>query len=130
LLEGTEQHRLAHPAETGDEKRLLWSAFPEPSEKHVECLQLAVSTDKGGRGGASSRGIGVRTRVHTSMLRARTDIYRPCKCVSNSFRSASAAEGCSQNSLTTRFAALLEDLPQVKRGTSHSRSEAQFAGVE
>jgi hypothetical protein len=37
--------------------------------------------------------------------------------------------GCSQNSLTTRFAALLEDLPQVKRGTSHNSSEAQFAGV-
>lgn len=30
--------------------------------------------------------------------------------------------GCSQNSLTSRFAALLEDLPQVKRGTSHSSS--------
>jgi hypothetical protein len=31
--------------------------------------------------------------------------------------------GCSQNSLTTRFPALLGDLPQVKRGTSHSWSE-------
>lgn len=28
--------------------------------------------------------------------------------------------GCSQNSLTTQFPALLEDLPQVKRGTSHT----------
>src|SRR3990172_1742395 len=28
--------------------------------------------------------------------------------------------GCSQNSLTTRFPALLRDLPQVKRTTSHS----------
>jgi hypothetical protein len=31
--------------------------------------------------------------------------------------------GCSQNSLTTGFPALQDDLPQVKRGTSHSRSE-------
>jgi RNA polymerase sigma-70 factor (sigma-E family) len=28
--------------------------------------------------------------------------------------------GCSQNSLTTRLAALPKDLPQVKRGTSHT----------
>jgi hypothetical protein len=29
--------------------------------------------------------------------------------------------GCSRNPLTTRFPALLEELPQVKRGTSHTR---------
>jgi hypothetical protein len=32
----------------------------------------------------------------------------------------------SQNSLTTRFPALPRDLPQVKSGTSHSRSEGIF----
>jgi hypothetical protein len=31
--------------------------------------------------------------------------------------------GCSQISLTTRNLALLGDLPQVKRGTSHTWSE-------
>src|SRR3954451_14604881 len=32
--------------------------------------------------------------------------------------------GCLENSLTVRFLPLPGDLPQVKRGTSHSRSEA------
>jgi len=34
--------------------------------------------------------------------------------------------GCSQNSLTTRFAASFAKYPQVKRGSTHSRSEALF----
>jgi hypothetical protein len=33
---------------------------------------------------------------------------------------------CSQNSLTTRFAVLLVELPQVMRGTSHSRSRLLY----
>jgi hypothetical protein len=32
--------------------------------------------------------------------------------------------GCSQNSLTTEFPTLTADCPQVKGGSTHSRSEA------
>jgi hypothetical protein len=32
--------------------------------------------------------------------------------------------GCSQNSFAARIPALLEDLPQAERGTSHRRLEA------
>jgi hypothetical protein len=44
----------------------------------------------------------------------------------NTAKRVSRSVGGSQNSLTTRLPALLEDLPQVKGGTSHSRSEALF----
>src|SRR5438093_9073163 len=40
------------------------------------------------------------------------------------------SQGCSQNPLATRFRRLFEEYPQLKEGSTHSRSEAPFRGLE
>jgi hypothetical protein len=49
-----------------------------------------------------------------------------CRSVGRSVGGLGWLVGCSQNSLTTRFAAFLAEYPQVKEGSTHSRSEALF----
>jgi len=53
LLEGGEEHGLAHPTQAGHQQGLLGPPAGQPRQQDPECLHLPVTAHKGGRTGAA-----------------------------------------------------------------------------